>query len=366
MYFQIVDNTIKQQNRSTMKQIIYLLPFFLILIMLGSSCNKHDKHEDHTMLNIDYPAAYVVNGQSNSLSVINLSDNTVSETICLNGATFPHHISINPAKTKLAIAITSTDLSGGHAGHAEATEGLKVQIVNAKTGMIEKEIPLAKMPHNAIFNNAGTELWIGQSNDIQSQVLVYKTTDWTLQNSINVGKGVSEVTFSENGSVAFACNTTDGTVSIIDVNMKSVLATLTVGTDPIGAWPASNGNMYVDNETSQTISEISVSGLNVINTINLGFKPGYVAFHNASSELWVSDATNGRVVYYTFVSGSWSQQGTIITGQDAHAIAFNNDQSTAYVTNQGDGSVSVIDITTHVVIKKITVGSKPNGILLKE
>lgn len=349
-----------------MKQLIFTFPFLFILLVLSSSCNKHDKHDNHTMLNIDYPAAYVVNGQSNSLSVINLSENIVSETICLNGAVFPHHISINPAKTKLAIAITSTDLSGGHAGHSEATEGLKVQIVNTKTGMIEKEIPLAKMPHNAIFNNDGTELWIGQSDDIQSQVLIYKTTDWTLQNTVNVGKGVSEVTFSDNGTLAFACNTTEGTVSIIDVNTKSVIETLNVGTDPIGAWPASNGNMYVDNETSQTITEISVSGLNVINTINLGFKPGYVAFNNTNSELWVSDATNGRIVYYTFVSGSWSQQGTIITGPDAHAIAFSNDQSNAYVTNQGDGSVSVIDVATHSVIKKITVGSKPNGIVLSE
>jgi len=197
-------------------------------------------------------------------------------------------------------------------------------------------------------------------------VLVYKTTDWSLQNTINVGKGVSEITFSENGSLSFACNTTDGTVSVINANTKSIEATVTVGTDPIGAWSASNGNMYVDNETSQTISEISVSGLNVISTINLGFKPGYVAYNSTNSELWVTDATNGKIVYYTFISGSWSQQGTIITGADAHAITFNNDQSKAYVTNQGDGSVSVIDVTTHAVIKKITVGTKPNGIVLKE
>lgn len=84
-----------------------------------SSCKKHDMDEmhpaEHTMLNINYPASYIVNGSSNNISVIKLSDNTVSETISLNGATFPHHIYINPAKTKLAVAITATDLSGGHA-----------------------------------------------------------------------------------------------------------------------------------------------------------------------------------------------------------------------------------------------------------
>ena len=79
-----------------------------------SACKK-----DHTthVISIDYPAAYVVNGQSNNISVIRLSDNTVTETISLNGATFPHHIYLSPDKTKLAVAITGTDLSGGHSGH---------------------------------------------------------------------------------------------------------------------------------------------------------------------------------------------------------------------------------------------------------
>jgi YVTN family beta-propeller protein len=308
----------------------------------------------------------VVNGSSNNVSVIKLSDNTVSETIALNGATFPHHIYINPAKTKLAIAITATDLSGGHAGHAGAKAGLKVQIIDAVTGMIDKEIALSKMPHNAIFNTIGTELWIGQMDTIQSQVLVYNTSDWTLKNTINVGKGLSEVTFSNDGAMAFACNTMDGTVTLIDANTKMMLTTLTVGADPVGAWSASNNKMYVDNEASQTISEISVSSMTVTSSINLGFKPGYVAYHTSSGELWVSDATNGKVVYYTLISGVWTIQGNIITGADAHAITFNSDGKKAFITNQGARSVSVIDVASHIVTQTIIVGTKPNGIVIKE
>jgi YVTN family beta-propeller protein len=338
-----------------------------ILVFTMSSCIKHDMdHGAHTMLNIDYPAAYVVNGASNNLSVIKLSDNAVTETIGLNGATFPHHISINPSKTRLAVAITSTDLSGGHAGHGGATTGLKVQIINAVTGMIDKEIALPKLPHNAIFNSSGSELWIGQLDTIQSQVLVYKTSDWSLQNTINVGKGLSEVTFSHNGSMAFACNTMDGTVTLIDANSKMVVTTLLVGADPVGAWSASNGKMYVDNELSQTISEISVSDMNVTSTINLGFKPGYVAYHTSSGELWVSDATNGKVVYYTLVGGVWTLKGDIVTAANPHAIAFNSDGTKAFVTNQGAGNVSVIDVPAHTVSQNIAVGSKPNGIVIKQ
>ena len=39
----------------------------------------------------------------------------------------------------------------------------------------------------------------------------------------------------------------------------------------------------------------------------------------------MSDATNGKVVYYTFTGGVWTLQGNISTGADAHAIAFNSD-----------------------------------------
>lgn len=330
-----------------------------------SSC-KGDHGNEHDMLNIDYPATYIVNGSSNNISVIKISDDLVKETIDLNGAAYPHHIYLNPAKTKLAVAITSTDLSGGHGGHAGTPTGLKVLIIDAVTGMIDKEIALSKMPHNAIFNSSGTELWISQMDTVQSQVLVYKTSDWTLQNTINVGAGLSEVTFSSDGSMAFACNTMDGTVSVIDASSKMIHATLTVGQDPVGAWTASNGKMFVDNETSQTISEITVSSMSVTATINLGFKPGYAAYNSSNGELWVSDATNGKVAYYNFDGSNWNLQNNIITGADAHAIAFTADGSKAYVTNQGANTVSVIDVTTHTVTKTISVGTKPNGIILKQ
>ena len=333
-------------------------------LILVSACHKDDEH--HTMLNINYPAAYVVNGSSNNISVISIADHIVKETIALKGATFPHHIYLNPAKTKLAVAITSTDLSGGHADHGGSLAGLKVQIVDAITGMIDKEIALSKMPHNAIFNASGTELWLGQMDTSQSQVLVYKTSDWSLQNTINVGKGLSEITFSSDATMAFGANTSEGTVTVIDANSKMVRTTLTVGQDPVGAWPAANGNMYVDNEKSQSVTEISVSEAKVISTFNLGFKPGYVAYSTHHSEIWVTDATNGKVVFFKNVAGVWTLSGNLATGADAHAIAFSSNGEKAYITNQGANTVSVIDVVNHTKIKDINVGIKPNGVALKQ
>ena len=337
-----------------------------VFALVIQSCSMHNMDHMNKTLNINYPAAYIVNGASSDISVLKLADNSITETIPLNGAKYPHHIYINPAHTKLAVAITGTDLSGGHAGHGGAVAGLKIQIIDAITGEIDKEIPLSKMPHNATYNKTGTELWVGQMDTIQSQVLVFRTIDWTLQHTIPVGRGVSEVTFSNDGTKAFACNTIEGTVSIINATLKTVEATVAVGQDPVGAWSASNGNMYVDNEKSKSISEIDVLNNTVTNTLYLGYKPGYAAYHKLSSQLWISDATNGKISYYTLVNNTWAIQGSIQTGADAHAIAFSSNGEKAYVTNQGAGNITVIDVATHSILKTITTGTKPNGIAIKD
>lgn len=332
-----------------------------ILIVAYSSCKKNSDP-----LNIDYPAAFVVNGESNNLSVINLSTDKVTETIDLNGATFPHHVYLSPDKMQIAVAITSTDLSGGHGGHGSGSNTYKVLVINTKTGEIHHTLELPKLPHNAIFSPDGKEIWVGQADAVQSKVHVFNTADFSEKASIAVGKGLSEVTFSIDGTKVYAANTDDNTVSIINPNSKTVLSTILVGNAPVGAWAASNGKMYADNETSQTISEIDVVSSTVTATINLGFKPGYVSYNEHHNELWVSDATNGKIIYFKLANSAWTKQGEISTGADAHAIAFTSDGKTAFVTNQGANTVSVIDINSHSKTKDISSGMKPNGIVVKE
>ena len=335
----------------------------VVAILFFAACKKGlDISPD---LNISYPAAYVVNGGDNNIKVVDLATNTVKETISLGGATFPHHIYFNKDKSLMAVAIISQDLSGGHASHNASAKGFRILVLDTKTGNLKQDLKTTSLPHNGIFSPDGTELWIGQGSDA-GQVLVYKVSDFSLANTINVGKQPSEVTFSADGTLVFVANTGDGTVSVINPATKAVTSTITVGKAPVGAWAGSNGMMYADNETDQTVSEIDTKTLKVTETISLGFKPGYVAYNDLTKEVWVSDATNGKIIYYKIISGKWTKQGEIVTGVDAHAIVFTTDHKTAYVTNQGAGTISVIKTTDHKVTATVTVGSKPNGVVIKE
>ncbi len=328
-------------------------------------------------LNINFPAAYVVNGESNSISVIKLSDNTVAATAQLgssaahdmsigNDIMWPHHIAINAAKSQLAIGVPSMDLSAGHGmSGAPHTGGGKVVIVDAVSGIIIKTISLPAMNHNAIFSPDGTEIWTSQMVEL-GKVLVYDATTYQLKSSIEVKKDPAEITFSMDGFTAFVANGGSDTVTAIKVADKSIIGQIKTDKEPVGAWTGTDGNMYVDNEEGKTITVIKASDLSILTTISLDYMPAMALYNSTSNELWVTDPNKGMVHWYTKSGIIYLHSGEFATGAGAHAIAFVKDGKTAYVTNQLASSVSIVDATNHIEVKEIVVGKKPNGIVIKQ
>lgn len=343
-----------------------LLAFTAILSI--TSCKKKND-VSMTEKNIDYPAAYVINGESSTISVIKLSTNTVTDSIDLMNSggsmiMWPHHIYHHQSggNHHLSIGVPGMDLSAGHSGGMPGMKGMVV-VMDAVTGVIKKNLEVPVMNHNAVFSPDGSEIWTSQM-DMAGKVLVYDAATYALKNTINVGDEPAEVTFSADGTKAYVCNGMSNTVTVINPSTKAVVATIPVDMNPVGAWPSSIGKMFVDNEDGQSISVIDVATNTSLATIMLGFKPGFAAYNSTANELWVSDATNGKVAYYIDMgANTWMKHGEFATGADAHAIAFYG--SYAYVTNQGANTVSVINVATHTKIKDIPVGKKPNGIVFK-
>jgi len=323
---------------------------------------------------ISYPAAYVVNGESNTLSVIRLSDNTVSETVELAGTMggmsnmmWPHHIyhKASAAGHQLAIATPGMDLSAGHTGSTAGMTG-SIMIVDAVKGTMIKEIEVPVMNHNAVFSPDGKELWTSQMSH-EGKVLVLDAQTYAIINTIVVGSEPAEVTFSADGSKAYVANGRSDDLSIIDPVTKQVITTLAVGDNPVAAWVGFDGKMYVDNEDGQTVSVIDVASNSIVQTIDLGFMPGSVAHNPLKKELWVTDPDGAKVHFWNWnaAQNKWVHGGLFAAGAGAHAVAFTTDGNTAYVTNQLAESVSLINVVNHSKIKDVAVGKKPNGVVLK-
>lgn len=335
------------------------------------SCMKKDMKpmDMNKTLNIDYPAAYVVNGEDASISVVKTETREVAATISLMGTgsdmvMWPHHVSLHA--NHLALGVPGMDLSAGHNLSGEGMGG-KLLVVDATNGSIVKNLGLSAMNHNSIYSPDGTEIWVPQMK-MDGKVLVYDATTNALKNTIAVGMMPAELTFSSDGTKAYVANGDDNTVSVINVSNKTVVSTIKVGENPVGAWTGSNGKMYVDNEDGQSISVIDVQGDSVEQTISLGFMPGMASLNSKRNELWVSDPMAGKVHFYNWDASMkmWMHGNSFTTGNGAHAIAFTKDGNFAYVTNQIANTVSVVDVNSHTALKSIAVGKKPNGIVLRD
>ena len=350
-----------------MKNLSILASFFGAILF--TSCNNNDDNMDMT-LNVDYPAAYIVNGEDATVTVLKLSTNEVSATIPLmttgsDMIMWPHHISSH--ENHLAIGVPGMDLSAGHSGLMTAGMTGKLLVIDAMNGAIVKNVNLPLMNHNSIYSPNGNEIWVPQMDEMNSKVLVYDATTNALLNTINVGMMAAELTFSSDGTKAYVANGDDDSITVINTTTKAIITTIAVGDNPVGAWTGSNNKMYVDNEDGQTISVIDVATNSVDETITLGFMPGIASYNGPKNELWVSDPMNGKVHYWTWDAGMnmWMHGNSFNTGAGAHAIAFTTDGNTAYVTNQTANTVSVVNTSNHLVTKTINVGKKPNGIVIK-
>lgn len=308
---------------------------------------------------IDYEALFVVNGGSNTLTIINASTNEIAGTISLRNATFPHHAYLSPDGSRLALAIPGMDLSGGHAGGHAMTGA--ILLMEAATGETAASRTFENPNHNAAFSRDGKEIWTSQMA-AKGKILVLDAGTLATKQTIEVGDSPAEVTFTLDGNYGFAANGKSNSVSVIDASTKSLVKTILVGAGPVGAWPGNDSIMYVDNEANQTITAIHGTTLEVVRTYLLGFTPGMAAT-SPNGDLWVTDSDNGKVVFYP--AGTSIKSGEIATAAGAHGIAFSRNAKTAYVSNQTAGTVSVIDVEERKVKKALTVGDMPNGMAIR-
>ncbi len=310
---------------------------------------------------IDHDAVFVVSGADNAIHVIDVRTDEVSGTIELLDVTYPHHIYLSADRATLLVAVPGSDLSGGHgSGGGHGAAGGAVLALDATTGTVRRARRLPAPNHNAAFASTG-DVWTSQIAS-PGKVLILDPSTLEIRDEIAVGDSPAEVTFATTGDSAFVANTDSDSVSVLDPRTGEIVATLAVGDGPVGAWPGRDGRMYVDNETGKSISVIDSATRSVVATFALGFTPALAAVA-PNGELWVTDTDNGKLVFLDASTGT--PRGDLATEAGAHAIAFTTDGSKAYVTNQGAGTVSVVDVAAKRVTKSIAVGAKPNGLVFR-
>jgi YVTN family beta-propeller protein len=138
-----------------------------------------------------------------------------------------------------------------------------------------------------------------------------------------------------------------------------VQATLTLGNNTAGiATDPSIAKAFVTNFDSGTVSVIDLNGLTVVATIPVGPNPRRIVVDAATHRVYVTQDNSAGSV--TVIDGSMNAiVGTIPVGNDPRAIGSNFFIGEVYVSNNGSNTVSVISTATNTVIATIPVGTSP-------
>ncbi|MGI9161662.1 MAG: Ig-like domain-containing protein [Mycobacterium sp.] len=195
------------------------------------------------------------------------------------------------------------------------------------------------------------------ASSASNTVTAIDTDTNTVVASIPFGSGPFGVVFNPAGTLVYVSNDGANTVSVIDAMTNTLVRTITVGSNARGIAITPDGNrVYVTNRGSNTVSVISTATNTVIATIPVGSYPNSVAVSPDGSRAYVNNYFSNSVSVINVATNAVT--ATIAVGGMPFGVAVNPAGTRAYVANQG-GGVSVIDTSTNTVSTTIAVGSGP-------
>ena len=312
--------------------------------------------------------AYVANNNDdaipngNTVSVLNLTHNTLEQTISDSSFNQPYTVTINASGTKAYVTNSNST--------TVTIIDIAANTVSGTIGGFEGPSGFAITPDgtHAYVNNYGVGVDSGNGTTVN---VVDLNTNAIVGSPITVGQAPAALAITPDGAYVYVISYVDGnpgtgTISIIRTSDNSVqLNAITGFSGPFAIAITPNGKYaYVTNFGSNnfspvgtTVSVVDISSNTVVATITVGIQPAGIAITPDGSYAYVSN-------YYTLYDGPnftdlTASQGTvniidiqtnkvispvIKVGLSPDAIAISSNGQFAYVTNYTSNTVSVIPL----------------------
>jgi YVTN family beta-propeller protein len=174
--------------------------------------------------------------------------------------------------------------------------------------------------------------------------------------TITVGSFPYGVVVSPDNSTVYVVDSGSKQVSVIDAATNAVTTTITVGSGPEFAAISPKGDtLYVTNYPDATVSVISTAANAVTNTLDVGLEPQGIAVSPNGEVVFVADYSGAVSVIAT----ATNQVTSIPVAGNPYLVNFSLDGKQAYIVNSaGLGFISLIDVATETVSKKVLAGGE--------
>lgn len=351
--------------------------------------------------------AYVTNGKSNTVSVIDLRTFALAKTLHVGSE--PTGIAANSRKNEIYVVNTGS---------------ANVSVIDAETNNVVATIGVHGRPYFIDVSDDGTRGYV--ANSASANVSVIDLEKRIIVGNIRVGVSPGLARVSPDGSTVVVSNRGDNTVSLIDARMLAVRATLPVCKQPediailpdsskafvscsgsgqvasiqlrnetakdpqkrsdrvlalldVGRTPVSltlkpdGGELIVCNFDSDSIAIIETGNDEVGSSQEIGQHPSHGVVTLDNSRLYVSNFGSNTVAVYDIDMGRRIGPALMV-GSRPDALALTPDQNYLLVLDTQSGDVTVIqkrkpkrtlETSEYSLLTLIPVGMQPNGIVVK-
>ncbi|MDD2814641.1 MAG: YncE family protein [Thiotrichaceae bacterium] len=302
--------------------------------------------------------AYISNGATHTVSVIEVSNNSLVATIPVGRN--PGGLATNPAGTRVYVPNSSE---------------YSVSVIDTNTNTVIANVAVAGNPSFVVVNQTGTRAYV--TSDTGNTVSTINTSTNTVISTLSIGAGSLNVPYNlainPAGTRLYVTLRNGAAVSVIDTNNDQLtpVKTVAVGNDPSGITVNPAGTLvYVANKGSGTISMIDTTTNNNVGNVVTGYvcanpdsppnticvlKPVYTI--SGSVNGLVLHPTNGTIYLTNPYAGTvmgFPSYGLAPAGGYVGWLAINSTGTRLYTTSYNDSMVSVIDTATMSRIAVLT------------
>lgn len=313
---------------------------------------------------------YTANERGDSISVIDLSTGQVKD---IATRITPHNVQVSRDGRRLLavgpVAAMTGDQSSMKMNDAGEMARGRLLILDAETLAVADatEIEIGRHPAHVIIDAEGKRAYATNSED--NNVLVIDVERKQIMGELKTGRFPHGLRISPDGRDIYVANVEDNSVSVIDIAQSKEVTRIPVGKAPVQVGFTPDGrHAYVSLRDENSVAVVDTAQRKKIATVAVGRNPiqvfatpdgryVYVANQgtdaNPDNTVSVIETATNRVV------------ATIVTGNGAHGVVASDDGQLIFIANIADDTVSVIDTATQRVTRDIRVGKGPNGITFR-
>ncbi len=291
------------------------------------------------------PKAYVGNFKDNTVSVIDTATRAVVTTIPV--AAGPHGMTITQDGRWLYVSSDGSSL---------------VSVIDASIDRVTKTIEVGKSPHGVALV-PGEELLLVAVNG-EDKIAFVDTAKQTVVSTVGVGKPHT-IGVSPDGKAAYVSSQVPGhfEVVVIDLAARAVVRTIPLDKTPRDLEYGYDGKaVYFTKAGANAIEVLDPASDKIIAEIPTGVSPHYV--NHPRNTIYGMAIVQGPGELFLFDPITNKPVRSIKVGDQPHWLAVSGDGKTAYVTNEGSNTLSIVDIASGKTTT-VTVGSQPRKVVVQ-